>query len=215
VPIALPQGKVDQQRATDDVFAGNEAPVAAVFAVVAVIAEDEVVSGWDDEISVVDELAHANPPAGVDGWVGVLEPGKVVAKVIGHRPAVDGVGLIETEPIDEDMACTEADVIPGDSDDSFDKVDAGLDGEVKDDDVSAVNGRCGEEERVRRVGGNFFIDKEEVADHEGGLHGAGGDAKGLNGKCDDEDRDDDDGDQRLDRRKKSGRVGVRLKGAVL
>jgi hypothetical protein len=113
------------------------------------------------------------------------------------------------------MACAEADVITGDSDDSFDKVDAGFDGEVKDDDVSAMNGRCGEEERVRRVGGNFFIDKEEVADHECGLHGAGGNAKGLDGKCDDEDGDDDDGDQRLDRRKKSGRVGVGLKGAVL
>src|SRR6185437_13784462 len=46
--------------------------------------------------------------------------------------------------------------------------------------------------------GDLLIDQQEVADEERGLHGAGGDAKGLDDKGDDEDRGHHNGKQRLD-----------------
>src|SRR5215472_6703005 len=73
VVSALAEGEVDEQRAAYDVLGGDEAPVAGVFTVVAVVAEDEVVVVGDDEFAVVDELAHADPPAGVDLGVSGLE----------------------------------------------------------------------------------------------------------------------------------------------
>ncbi len=91
----LLQGEVDDEGFADDGFARDEAPVAAVLAVVAIVAHDEVVAGGDDELAVVDEGAHADPPVGVDLGVGGLEAGEVVAEVVGRAGAVDGVGLDE------------------------------------------------------------------------------------------------------------------------
>ena len=102
VGLVLLEGEVDEQGFADDGFARDEAPVAAVFAVVAVVAQDEVVAGGDDEFAVVDEAAHADPPVGVDLGVGALEAGEVVAEVVGRAGAVDGVGLGEGVAVDED-----------------------------------------------------------------------------------------------------------------
>src|ERR1700761_237772 len=67
------EGEVDDEGFADDGFAWDEAPVAAVFAVVAVVAENEVVAGWNDELVVFDERAHADPPVRVDLGIGGLE----------------------------------------------------------------------------------------------------------------------------------------------
>src|SRR5258705_6940408 len=113
VGVVLLEGEVDEHGFADDGFAGNEAPVAAVFAVVAVVSHDEVVADGDDELAVVDERAHADPPAGVDLGVGALEAGEVVAEVVGWAGAVDGVGLGEGVAVDEDAAGVEAEVVAG------------------------------------------------------------------------------------------------------
>ena len=119
---------------------GNEAPVAAVFAVVAVVAQDEVVAGGDDEFAVVDERAHADPPVGVDLGVGALEAGEVVAEVVGRAGAVDGVGLGEGLAVDEDVTTVQAEMVAGKADDALDEMQRGVDGVVEDDDVAAVDG---------------------------------------------------------------------------
>ncbi len=95
--------EVDEKRLADDGVVGDEAPVAAVLTVVAVVAEDEVVAGGDDELAVVDEVAHFDPPEGVDVGVGALEAGEVVAEVVGWAGAVDGVGLVEGAAVDVDV----------------------------------------------------------------------------------------------------------------
>jgi hypothetical protein len=99
--------EVDDEGFADDGLAGDEAPIAAVFAVVAVVAEDEIVAGGDDELAVVDEGAHLDPPDGVDVGVGALEAGEVVAKVVGRAGAVDGVGLGEGAAVDVDVLVVE------------------------------------------------------------------------------------------------------------
>jgi hypothetical protein len=48
------EGPVDDEWAADDIGAGDEAPVAAVEAVGAVVAHDEEAVGRDDEVKAVD-----------------------------------------------------------------------------------------------------------------------------------------------------------------
>src|ERR1700723_314631 len=103
VGVVLLEREVDEQRLADDGFARDEAPVAAVFAVVAIIAHDEEVAGRDDELAVVDQRAHADPPAGVDLGISALEAGEVVAEVVGWCRAEDGVGLGEGAAVDIDL----------------------------------------------------------------------------------------------------------------
>ncbi len=210
VGFVLLQGEVDEQRFADDGFAGDEAPVAAVFAVVAVVAEDEVVAGGDDELVVFDEGAHADPPVGVDLGVGALEAGEVVAEVVGRAGAVDGVGLGEGVAVDVDDAVVEAEVVAGEADDALDEVEGGVDGVVKDDDVAAMDGRGGKESASAVGGCGLLVDEQEVADEEGGLHGFGGDAEGLHAEGDDEDRNHDEIEERLQSGEDAGLFVVRV-----
>ncbi len=202
------EGEVDDEGFADDGFAGDEAPVAAVFAVVAVVAEDEVVAGGDDELVVFDEGAHADPPAGVDLGIGGLEAGEVVAEVVGRAGAVDGVGLSEGVAVDVDEAVVEAEVVAGKADDAFDEVEGGVDGIVEDDDVAAVDGGGGKEGACAVGGCGLLVDEEEVADEEGGLHGFGWDAEGLHAEGDDEDGYNDEVEQGLEGGGDAGSVVV-------
>src|SRR5882757_10342225 len=152
VGVVLLEGEVDEHGFADNRFPRDETPVAAVFAVVAVVAHDEVVAEGDDEFAVVDERAHAYPPAGVDLGIGALEAGEVVAEVVGRAGAVDGVGLGEGVAVDEDAAAVQAEMVAGKADDALDEMQRGVDGVVKDDDVAAMNGGGGEESGGFRVG---------------------------------------------------------------
>lgn len=202
------KGEVDEQGFAYDGFAGDEAPVAAVFAVVAVVAEDKVVADGDDELVVFDEGAHADPPVGVDLWVGTLETGEVVAEVVWWAGAVDGVRLSEGVSVDVDAAIAEAEMVAGESNDALDEVEGGVDGIVKDDDVAAVNGGSGKEGAGAVGCHGLLVDEEEVADEEGGLHGFGGDAEGLYAEGNDEDGNDDEVQKRLEGGEDAGPVVV-------
>lgn len=204
------QRKVDDEGFADDGFARDEAPVAAVFAVVAVVAEDEVVARRNDELVVLDEGAHADPPVGVDLGVGALEAGEVVAEAVGWAGAVDGVGFGEGAAVDVDAALAEAEVVAGEADDTLDEVEGGVDGIVEDDDIATVDG-CGGEESAGTVGGcGLLVDEEEVADEKRGLHGFGGDAEGLHAEGDDEDGDDDEVQKGLECGEDAGSVVMRV-----
>src|SRR5664279_471028 len=50
------EGPVDEERSADDVFAGDETPVAAVEADGAVVAHGKVLAGGDDEVFTLDVL---------------------------------------------------------------------------------------------------------------------------------------------------------------
>ena len=140
VGVVLLEGEVNEERFADDGLARNKSPVAAVFAVVAVVAHDEVVAGGDDEVAVFNEGAHANPPVRVDLRVSALEAGEVVAEVVGRRGAVDSVGLGKEAAVDEDAAGAETEMIAGKADDPLDEMEGGVDGIVEDDNVAAMDG---------------------------------------------------------------------------
>jgi hypothetical protein len=125
----------------------------------------------------------------------------------------DGVGFGEWRG--ERPGRSGAKTVAGEPDDALNEMEAGVDGVVEDDDVAAVDrGRGEEAEGTVRCAGRceLFVDEEEVADEEGGLHGFRGDAEGLRAERDDEDRDDDEVKERLHRGKNTGpvmRVGMR------
>jgi hypothetical protein len=208
VDTGLLERKIDEEGLADDGVAGDEAPVAAVLAVVAVIAEDEIVVGGDDELAVVDQIAHLDPPDGVDVGIGVLEAREVVAEVVGLAGAIDGVGFGDGLAVDVDAACAEADAVSGEADDSLDQMEGGVDGVVEDDDIATADGGDGKEAACAVEGSGLLVYEEEVANEEGRLHGLGGDAEGLHAEGDDEDGDDDDGEHRLEGGKEAGFVVV-------
>ncbi len=74
----LPERNVDEDGLTYHVSAWDETPVTAVFAVIAIIAEDKVVAGRNDEFAVPDQAMHPDPPSGVDGGIGILQMGEVI-----------------------------------------------------------------------------------------------------------------------------------------
>jgi hypothetical protein len=215
VGFVLLEREVDEQRFADDGLARDEAPVTAVFAVVAVVAHDEVVAGRDDEVAVVDEAAHADPPVRVDLGVGALEAGEVVAEIVGRRGAVDGVGFGEGVAVDEYLAGMETEAVAGQADDALNQMQRGVDGVVEDDDVAAMDGGRGKETgRPVFTRHSLFVDEEEVTDEECGLHRFGRDAERLGAEGDDEDRDDDEVEERLERGEDAGLV-VDVMGRLL
>ncbi len=60
------EGPVDEEGAADDVFARDEAPVAAIEAFGAVVAHGEDFAGGDDEVAVLDVAGELVGPAGGD-----------------------------------------------------------------------------------------------------------------------------------------------------
>src|ERR1700760_4342528 len=70
----LVQGEVNEERQTHNVGDRNKAPVAAIAAVVAVIAEHKVSGRGHDQFAILDIVAHLHPPVGVHARIGV-EPG--------------------------------------------------------------------------------------------------------------------------------------------
>ena len=75
------EGPVDEEGATDDVLAGNEAPEAAVEALGAVVAHGEDLAGRDDEIAVLDVAGEFIGPACGDAGVLVWRDGGKVVSV--------------------------------------------------------------------------------------------------------------------------------------
>ena len=80
--------------------------------------------------------------------------------------------------------------VAGKSDDALDEVLRRVDRIAEDDDVATVNGSIGKHELPGTGGAEAgFIDQQVVADQQGVFHGAGWNAEGLDDKGDDEQRD--------------------------
>src|SRR4051794_8152021 len=60
------EGEVNHQRPGNDGVTGNETPEARIEAVVAIVAQHEVLAGRNDELTVAGEVLQLAPPLGVD-----------------------------------------------------------------------------------------------------------------------------------------------------
>src|SRR5579863_3774447 len=62
VVFHTPHRPINQQRPPDNVFSRNEAPVAAVVAVVSIIPEHEIIPFGNDQFAVFYQFLHLQPP---------------------------------------------------------------------------------------------------------------------------------------------------------
>ena len=141
-------GPVDDHGAAHDGVAIDEAPVAAVEAVVAVVAEGEVVVRRDDQFGADDVVENVVGPFGADAEAEELTVGgrEIVAEGIFEGGVVDDVRLVERRAVDVNALVDDADVISGKTDDALDVVLVIVEWKFEDDDVTAVD---------RAVGQNF------------------------------------------------------------
>ena len=137
VPLGL-VGEIDDPGPALDVVEGQEAPVAAVGAVVAIVAHGEAMAGRDDDRAevVADEIVV---------MIGVV-PGIDLGVV------VDLVGLVEGLVVDEDLLVLDLDLLAFEADDPLDEVLVQLPGVLEDDDVVPLDGLVGQEDALRAAG---------------------------------------------------------------
>ena len=126
---------VDHQRLALDVLARQEAPVAAVLRVVAVVAHHEVLVRRHRDRSV--SLAH-------------VERGHFVELRVGRRRLQEmHVRLVERLAVDVDLLLAHFDRLARQPDDALDEVALRLLGILEDDDVAALDGRRSAAARAR------------------------------------------------------------------
>ena len=190
------EGEVDDEGSADDILHRNEAPVAAVAAVVAIISEHEIAALGNDQLAIANFLAHLHPPMRIDAGIGVEGRGKLIAECIAVHVFKDGVGFLDRRTVDVELAAFEMQPVSGKSCDALDHVIGGIEREVEDDDVSAIDFLVGQDPgpmMVRAVNG--FVHQQEVAHEQGPLHGFRRDAEGLHDEGEDEESDDDEAHQ--------------------
>ena len=192
---------VDEEGSAYDVFARDEAPVAAIEAFGAVVAHGEDFAGGDDEVAVLDVAGEFVGPAGGDVAVVVGgDGGKVVAVGIegvlgivvvdGHA----GVWLVLRDAVEVDDAVAEMDAVAGDADGALDEEEIRLAGLEEDDDVAALDVAIeGERRPLGWRGEGDAVDEDVVADEEGVDHRGRGDLEVLEDEGHDEETDGEDG----------------------
>src|SRR5437762_7188033 len=140
------KGPVNEHGTTDNIFAGDEAPEAAVEAFGAVVAHGEDFAGRNDEVAVDDVVGEIVTPACGDLIVGAgRHGGKVVAVgmegvlgiVVGGGHA--GLKLILRYAVEVDDTVAEMDAIAGNADGAFDEEQVGLAGFEEDNNVAAAD----------------------------------------------------------------------------
>ena len=129
------KGPVDEHGTAYDVFAGNEAPEAAVEGFGAVVAHGEDGAGGYDEVAVDDVAGQLVGPGGGDVVAGAGgDGGEVVAVglvgVLGVAvvDGLAGVGLVLGYAVEVDDAVAEVDVVAGDADGALDEEEVGVSG---------------------------------------------------------------------------------------
>src|SRR5580692_8839947 len=93
VILCTPHRPVNQQRTTDNIFPRNEAPIAAVQALVSIISEHEIVLLGNDKFAIFHQLLHLQPPSAFQTRHRNVHAGKLVPKDVMHQGAVVHVGF--------------------------------------------------------------------------------------------------------------------------
>jgi hypothetical protein len=192
---------VDEEGSAYDVFARDEAPVAAIEAFGAVVAHGEDLAGRDDEIAVLNVAGEFVSPAGGDVAIVVGgDGGKVVAVgiegVLGIV-VVDGhtsVGLVLCDAVEVNDAVAEMNSVAGDADGALDEEEIRLAGLEKNDDIAALDIAIeGEGRPLGGRGEGDAVDEDVVADEESLDHRGRGDLEVLEDEGHDEETDGEDG----------------------
>ena len=181
VPLGL-VGKIDNPGFSFDVIHGQEAPVAAVHTIIPVIAHDKTMAGGDDnraEVIPYRVIIAVIPVLGIN--LGVV---------------VDLVAFINGLTVDGHLFVFYLDLLAFQGDHPLDKILGKLVWVFENNDVVALDVTAWKNrflEGELGVGVDELVDKEEITDEKGRLHGSRGNLESLDNKG----HDKKDEDRRL------------------
>src|SRR5260221_1541827 len=166
---------VDKERAAHDGFAVDEAPVAAVGAVVAIIAHGEIFSGRDDEFVALNVFANFVSPFDLHGWNKKLITGRrkgVVQRIVAGGGVVDGGGVVQHFAVDEDLLIDNLQVISRQANDALHEMRMILIGIFENDYIAAFEIAVRKKlfVPVAAAPEDKFVDQEMIADEKRFLH---------------------------------------------
>src|SRR5271155_1915170 len=134
---------VNEERSAYDVLAGHEAPVAAIEAVRAVVAHDEVAAVGNNEVTVLDVVGEIERPLSSHIAERRRRDGGEIVTIVVRLGGDLHLRLVLGNAIEVDGAVDQVDVVAGDADDALDEVEVlavGLErGLEEDDDVAAAH----------------------------------------------------------------------------
>src|SRR5581483_7708674 len=129
---------VDQQRPADDVFPRHESPIAAVLAVIAVVTHHKIAALRNDELAILDQLAHLQPPLAFHAvnhrHIGA---GKIIPEQIARRLDEPHVRFNQRFAVDVDRLVHHTQAFSGHADHPLYEMLLGIHGIVKHNDIAA------------------------------------------------------------------------------
>src|ERR1700734_3393643 len=110
-------GHVNHHRSANDIFARNEAPVAAVVRIVAAIAHHKIAAGGNHQLAVHEIPGHLRAPTGNvrKSQLGA-SLGEVFPRQAGGSGGGNSVGLLDSRSIHVNLSLDNLDVVAGQSD---------------------------------------------------------------------------------------------------
>src|ERR1700684_74754 len=134
----LVQREVNDEGQTHEIGAGNKTPVAAITTVIAVVAEHEICPGGNNDLAILDIVAHLDPPVRIHSRVGVELGGKLIAEIILIRAFKDRERLNLLLSVNADNAILQMDAVPGNAHHALDYVIRWVERKMEDDDIAAA-----------------------------------------------------------------------------
>src|SRR5579864_8268409 len=144
----------------------------------------------NNQLSVLHQFWHRQPPIGINARIQEIEPGKVVSEWVGIEPEVADVWLFQRHSIDKYAFLDQLDAVSRHADHALHKVLRWVDWIVEHNDVAAANLPV----RNDVIGDSAspvtqFIDQEVITDQQRVLHRLGRNLERLHDKGNDEDGD--------------------------
>src|SRR5262249_31908815 len=180
-------GQIDNQGSSNDVGPWYKAPVTDDLPVFAVVTHYEILIPGNDHVAFADVTLQFVAPAPLQPARISHVSGKIVAIAVRRPLSVDDVTLLQRNAVHINHLVAKAHAVPGQSDDALHQELGGVYGEIKDNDVPAVDLGVGEEPVLARQAGEMqLVHQQKIANQQGVLHGTGGYLKGLHHKSDHE-----------------------------
>ena len=214
------EGPVDEEGAADEVALRDQAPVAAVEAVGAVVTHDEVVARRDNEVIALYMGRKVDGPGGGGAGEVVWRAGGevIVVRAVVGVGGEDREGLSLRDAVAEEDTVAEVDTVAGKADDALDEdvvVAGGVGRGAEEDNGFIVLERAvGDDARPGGGGGERgAVDEDVVADEQGAGHGGRGDDEVLDAEGDEKEPDGDHAGEGGEG-EEAGFFRLRLRGVV-
>src|SRR5262245_4378983 len=165
IVVRIPHRPINQQRPTNHIFPWHEAPVAAIEALVAIIAEDEIISLRDNQLPVFDKLLHLEPPETLQPGHRHIQARELIAENIVYGGRVANIRLRQRGPVDEDPSFDEANAVSWNACDSLRAMWRRIYGLAENADVTSADLAIGHHPIADRTAPvSKLVDQEVVTD---------------------------------------------------